>query len=60
MTRLTGLMPQQQRAGAQQATTTMTMELYDFGADVEVDVPPRSQVTTLEELMKLTNRQGTG
>jgi hypothetical protein len=31
---------------------TMTMELFDFGVDVEVDPPPASQVVDLQELLK--------
>lgn len=30
----------------------MTMEMYDFGVDVDVDIPPDSQVTDFAELMK--------
>jgi hypothetical protein len=31
---------------------TMTMELFDFGVDVEVDPPPANQVVDLQELLK--------
>ena len=31
----------------------MTMDLFDYGADVEVVIPPDDQTTTLEELEKL-------
>jgi hypothetical protein len=47
-------------AGEQQATTTMTMELYDFGADIEIELPPRDQVMTFEELMELADQEGSG
>jgi hypothetical protein len=47
-------------AGDEKATTTTTMELYDFGADVEIELPPPNQVTTFEELTKLTQAGGTG
>lgn len=30
----------------------MTFEMYDFGVDVDIDVPPASQVNDLGELMK--------
>lgn len=30
----------------------MTLEMYDFGTDVEVDLPPPSEVTDLVELMQ--------
>jgi hypothetical protein len=31
----------------------MTMELYDFGAEVDVTLPDRDDVTSFEELMKM-------
>lgn len=30
----------------------MTLEMYDFGVEVDVEVPPASQVTDLQELME--------
>lgn len=42
------------RAGGQQATTTMTIELSDFGAEVAIEPPPSDQVTPFEELLELT------
>ncbi len=37
---------------ARGTSVAMTLEMYDFGVDVEVEVPPSSQVTDLRELME--------
>ena len=37
---------------------TMTMEMYDFGVDVEVEVPPASDVTDLGALMEEMEKPG--
>lgn len=34
------------------SSVSMTMEMYDFGADVDVALPPRSQVTDLSRLLE--------
>jgi hypothetical protein len=36
---------------AQADSARITMELFDFGVDVAVQVPPRNQVTTLDEML---------
>jgi predicted small secreted protein len=33
-------------------TTTVTIELYDFGAEVDVEAPPADEVATLDELFQ--------
>jgi hypothetical protein len=33
-------------------TTTVTTELYDFGVDVDVQVPPADQVASLTDLIR--------
>lgn len=39
-------------------SVTMTMEMYDFGVDVEVEVPPASDVTDIGELMEQMEKPG--
>jgi predicted transcriptional regulator len=43
-------------APGQQGDMTMTMELYDFGVEVDVEPPPESEVTDIQELIQ----QGAG
>jgi hypothetical protein len=43
-------------APGQQGDMTMTMELYDFGVEVDVEPPPESEVTDIQELIQ----QGSG
>jgi hypothetical protein len=38
-------------APGQQGDMTMTMELYDFGVEVDVEPPPESEVTDIQELL---------
>ncbi len=38
-------------AQGQTGDMTMTMELYDFGVEVDVEPPPRNQVMDLSELL---------
>jgi hypothetical protein len=42
-------------AGAGQAPTTVkaTMDLFDYGVDVNVVIPPASQTSSFEDLQKL-------
>jgi hypothetical protein len=54
---------QRLRQQGQRTTTTTTLDLYDFGARVAIDLPPRDDVMTFEELMKLPQQaqaEGTG
>jgi hypothetical protein len=39
-------------APGQQGDMKMTMDLYDFGVEVDVDVPPKNQVTDIQELIR--------
>jgi len=39
-------------APGQQGDMTMTMELYDFGVQVDVEPPPESEVTDVQELIE--------
>ena len=39
-------------APGQQGDMTMTMELYDFGVEVDVEPPPESEVTDVQELIE--------
>jgi hypothetical protein len=41
-----------QFAPGQQGDMTMTMELYDFGVEVEVEPPPANEVIDLQELIQ--------
>lgn len=34
------------------SSLSMTMEMYDFGIDVDIDLPPRSQVTDFSRLLE--------
>jgi hypothetical protein len=36
------------------ASTTIIMELYDFGSTVDVKLPPRAKVTTFEQLLRMS------
>lgn len=39
-------------APGQEGDMTMTMELYDFGVEVDVEPPPESEVTDVQELIE--------
>ena len=39
-------------------SVTMTMEMYDFGVDVDVEVPPASDVTDIGKLMEQMEKPG--
>ena len=38
------------REGGEDATMALTMEMYDFGAEVDVEPPPDDEVIDLQEL----------
>jgi hypothetical protein len=40
-------------------SVTMTMEMYDFGVDVDIEVPPASDVTDIGALMEEMEKPGT-
>jgi hypothetical protein len=41
-----------QFAPGQQGDMTMTMELYDFGVEVDVEPPPKDEVVDIQELLR--------
>lgn len=41
------------RLSMRQADETVTLDFYDFGTEVDIEEPPRSQVATLEETLGL-------
>lgn len=46
--------------GAMEGTTTLTLDVFDFGADVRVRLPDSTEVTELETLLERARRRAAG